>query len=47
MGEVENGLWEVCSLDDAADLDSAFVFDEFADQEQEFRGELKTVSTKF
>lgn len=38
--EVQNRLRQVGSLDNASDLDGAFVFDEFADHEQELRREL-------
>lgn len=40
MCEIEDRLGEVSGLDDASDLDSAFVFDEFADQVEKFGGEL-------
>lgn len=38
--EVEDGLGEVCGLDNAANLDSTFILDQFTNQEQEFGGEL-------
>lgn len=40
MCEVEDRLGEVGGLHDAADLDGAFVLDQFANKVQELRGEL-------
>lgn len=44
MCEVKDRLRQVGGLDNAAHLDGAFFFDEFADQVQEFRGKLDAVS---
>lgn len=40
MREVQNGLGQIRGLDDAAHLDGALVFDEFADEEEKLGGEL-------
>lgn len=44
VGEIEDRLGQVGGLDDAADFDSAFFLDEFADSVEEFRRELVSVS---
>ena len=46
MSKVQNGLWQIGSLDNAADLDSPFFFDEFADNVQEVGRELSTEISK-
>lgn len=41
MCEIQDGLGHVRRLDDAADLDGAFIFNELANHEQKFRRELR------
>lgn len=40
MRQVENMLWQTCSLDDTANLDRAFLLDELPDRVEKRGGEL-------